>query len=760
MDGQDELAGLISGSEIQIELRHRRKSFLEKTIMHIEQTEFVQQDWQVTRRNKKTLRIRKPKPIGQQLEDDVWVLCALMGFDVMNGGYQFKLPISDAGSEVPPKQIDVFAVDSETALVVECKASEVEKGRSLQKDLNETRALQDNIRSTIHNYFEGRPRVCFIYATRNIRWSRPDLERAKAHHISIIRYQQLEYYRRLSEIIGKASRHQLQADLLQGSPVQGLRTSVPALKGTFGKRIFYQFAIEPEKLLKLAYVSHRTKIDPDAVGTYQRLLKKKRLSDIAAHINETGGVFPTNVVVNFRQNKGLRFDAAGPSGEDPTVLGILQLPNTYKSAWVIDGQHRLYGFSLSDWGGKGKIPVLAFENLEPSEELGMFVEINSKQVKVPRSLLVELEPELPRLDDSDEQSLLRMYSQLAIDLSESDTSPLWDRVASAWDSEAANRPITLPQLRVAISGSQLLGQMRGDAFAPGFLYRDNWGVTRERAKAVIEKFLSLFSEGASEHWEKDRNAGGFLCTNLGIAALLRLFNAAFTHVSQNQENFDHHKLSTDALVGVVADLMSPVINWFNNATDSDMDRFRGHFGGGAPRAYAFSLMEIVHNQHSPFSPPGLEQHTQEFSAESVNKALEYVTAIEDAIREVTIVVLEQKYGSDVENWWRVGVPLSVRTKAAQKAEADEEGGIPHQFLDLVDYKTIAEVSKNWLDFDRKWTLDPNARSKSDKLAWMDRLNRIRRRVSHSGRRSVSQDDIEFLEEVWVHVETQREAVKS
>ena len=157
-------------------------------------------------------------------------------------------------------------------------------------------------------------------------------------------------------------------------------------------------------MLKLAYISHRAKIDSSAIGTYQRLLKKKRLRDISEHINETGGVFPTNVVVNFRNSRGLRFDPSGPSGDDPTVLGTLHLPNRYKCAWVIDGQHRLYGFSLSDWADRGRIPVLAFENLTPTEEIRMFVEINSKQVKVPRSLLVELEPEMNVSDDRPERA--------------------------------------------------------------------------------------------------------------------------------------------------------------------------------------------------------------------------------------------------------------------------------------------------------------------------------------------------------------------
>ena len=408
------------------------KSSLEKTVPMEQETTYLGEGWEVVRRNRRTVRFRKAKPEDQRLEDDVWTLLALMGFSEMSSGRQFRIPINNSNSGIPPKQIDVLAIDGDTALVVECKASEVLRRRSLQKDLSETRVLQDGIRSTIHSLFPERPRICFVYATRNIRWSKQDQDRAREFHISILRDRQLDYYRRLISIIGPSARHQLQAELLEGSPVQGLRATVPALRGKFGDKTFYQFAIEPERLLKLAFISHRAKIDSSAIGTYQRLLKKKRLRDISEHINETGGVFPTNVVVNFRNSRGLRFDPSGPSADDPTILGTLHLPNRYKCAWVIDGQHRLYGFSLSDWADRGRIPVLAFENLAPSEEIRMFVEINSKQVKVPRSLLVELEPEMRQSDDHPEQRLKTLHSQLAVDLSESDGSPIWGLVSSEW----------------------------------------------------------------------------------------------------------------------------------------------------------------------------------------------------------------------------------------------------------------------------------------------------------------------------------------
>lgn len=742
---------------IRKELRQRRRTFLEKSVSLEDELAHTDKGWEVAKRNKKTLRVRKPKPIDRQLEDDVWALFALMGFDDMSQGYDFKVPISDSRAGVPPKQIDVMAVDEETAVVVECKASETMRSRSLQKDLNETRGLQDAIRTAIHNHYEDRRRVCFLYVTRNIRWSRQDRERAKANQIAVIRDRQVDYYRRLVDIIGPAARHQLQADLLQGSPVPGLRTAVPALRGTFGNKPFYQFAIEPARLLKLAYVSHRTKIDAEAIGTYQRLLRKKRLKDIASHIDETGGIFPTNIVVNFRHSRGLRFDPAGPSTDDPTVLGTLHLPNTYKCAWIIDGQHRLYGFSLSEWTSKGRVPVLAFENLKPEEEVKMFVEINNKQVKVPRALLVELEPELQLTSSRPEQELRRLHSQLAVDLSESDDSPLWGRVASEWDTDTTNKPVTLPQLANAVEGSQLVGTVRSGVLYPGYLYSRDSQFTRDRVRLTIEKYLSLFSEGANEHWMKDSKAGGFLCTNLGISALLRVFRTILEYQRTGRDNLDFDKLSPDAIVGSVDMYVEPIIHWFNNQIDSDLATFKGRYGGGAPRMYSFALMEIVHRAIPQFDPPGLAEYIQEHSTETISYAQQSITEIEDAIRAITIAILRGRYGE--ESWWREGVPQDVRGQAAQRSELNVERGEPHQFLDLLDYKKIAEQPKHWREFENYWTIDRTLRSKSDKLDWMDRLSTIRNRAFHSGRRYVTNEEITFLEETWAHVGHERDKLK-
>ena len=76
-----------------------------------------------------------------------------------------------------------------------------------------------------------------------------------------------------------------------------------------------------------------------------------------------------------------------------SATGILSLPGQYGSAWVIDGQHRLYGYAHANRSGeydRSVVTVLAYENLPIREEIKLFVDINTEQVKVSRNLVNEI----------------------------------------------------------------------------------------------------------------------------------------------------------------------------------------------------------------------------------------------------------------------------------------------------------------------------------------------------------------------------------
>ena len=719
----------------------------------------MSEGWELVRRYQNSVRLRREKPYDEKLEDEVWRLFAGMRFEFLNANRQFKVPIDSTASGIPPKQIDVFAADGETAIVVECKAASSLRSRSLQKDLNETRGLQDAIRQTINTKLPGsRRRVIFVYATRNIDWSEPDRARAQKHQIAILRDSLLDYYTKLIGILGPAARYQLLGDLLDGSTISGLNEKVSAVRGKFGSNRFYQFTIEPEKLLKLVYVSHRGSSDDDPIGTYQRLLSRKRLKDIAEHIEKhNGGIFPTNVVLNLRARR-IRFDASHPSDDDEPVVGTLYLPNKYRSAFLIDGQHRLYGFARTEFASKGKIPVLAFENLQRSEEVNMFVDINSKQVRVPKRLLVALEPEILDPNAGPRDRLRQLNSRVAANVVTRRSSPLYDLVAGEWGPDSSKRPITRPTLRDSVRDSQIVGRIAGGVFDPGLLYSTNDDVAVDRCTQFVESFLNEFAQGCSEHWNRRKGPGGFLCTNNGITALLRYIGEALTYELDRRNVKQPWRLSPKELLDGIKYLGEPIIEYFKTADeDTVMREFRQRdYGSSGYRNSAMRVMTLVNKQYPNFEPEGLKEFLAQSKEGNIELAQKLVSGIENGIRDVTFIILDNGYESGVDEWWRPAVPQSIRQSAAQRAEVSDEPGEAHEFLYLLDYKHIAE--NNWQHFDHVWAHSASERGKKAQLGWFDALNPIRNRLSHSGRQYITEEELEWLQALESHIDTVRQHI--
>ena len=67
----------------------------------------------------------------------------------------------------------------------------------------------------------------------------------------------------------------------------------------------------------------------------------------------------------------MRFDVKDKDGKE--AWGTLHLPPNYASAWIIDGQHRLYGYAYARGTGFNQdatvLPVLAYENLPVNKEI-------------------------------------------------------------------------------------------------------------------------------------------------------------------------------------------------------------------------------------------------------------------------------------------------------------------------------------------------------------------------------------------------------
>jgi DNA sulfur modification protein DndB len=130
-----ELIGKLVGQKDILKLLKQRKSDeITENVDPSEVDRYISEGWKLSKEFKNSIRMSKPKNSDLALEDEVWSLFALMGYKFLNRDRNFNLPY-DKNNPTQTKQIDVFAKDDETILIVECKSSETNKRGDFQKEL-------------------------------------------------------------------------------------------------------------------------------------------------------------------------------------------------------------------------------------------------------------------------------------------------------------------------------------------------------------------------------------------------------------------------------------------------------------------------------------------------------------------------------------------------------------------------------------------------------------------------------------------------
>ena len=355
--------------------------------------EEISAGWEVFKKGKNSVRLKKNKNLAVTLEDRFWTLLFKLDFGYLSAEGGGKLLLNPTDDNTTYNQIDVFGIDDELALMIECKSSESFNRRpQFQAELAKLAEMKERAGRAVNEQWpaQHKRQLVQLFFLQNINISDTDRERAKLLNIFLFDEQDLDYYEKLVTHIGPAAKYQLFADMLPGRSVSGLKIRVPCVRAKMGGYDCYTFPISPEYLLKISYVSHRSKGKASDVHTYQRMVAKSRLKKIREYISDKG-VFPTNIVVNL-DKECLTFERSEQinSSEEQEMsgtLGWLNIKPTYKSAWIIDGQHRLFAYSGHDRAKNSHLSVLAFEGIPPSVQAQLFVDINAKQKSVKASLL-------------------------------------------------------------------------------------------------------------------------------------------------------------------------------------------------------------------------------------------------------------------------------------------------------------------------------------------------------------------------------------
>ena len=744
--------------ELASEYRRRKSAYRFKSSHTADVSGEIKKGWIVQRAGKRATRLKKLKSHDKRLEDRVWCLLYSMGYRTISGE-NFNIAFKREDSSTGRKQVDVYAEDSETALVIECK-SKVERGRrSLQKDIQETISLKKYFRNAINKRFDYKPKIIWMYVTKNIIWSEPDIERAQSGKINVVSENELQYFEIFIKHMGPAGKYQVLGEFLKNQKITGLSdVRLPAIRGKIGGEVFYSFVTTPRRLLKISYINHQALNHPDGHPAYQRMISSRRIKEIGSFI-EKGGFFPTNILVNLIKKP--RFDLiSNAENRDPHIkFGWLTLPSTYKSAWIIDGQHRLYGFShLKDDFLDQSLFVLAFEKMDIEKEADLFITINHKQKSVPKSLLVSLLADI-RMGDSDPSiALSALGSAVVRKLNTDITSPLVRRFALPDVPPEPNQNLTMSEAVNGLRRSSLIGKVVGRTLVPGSLSGSFDVDTVDRASKVLKNYFEALRMADPKRWEAGRDA--YIATNPSFRAHLNIV-AEITSYLTHKRSLDFDLMNEEEFSSCVIDFAEPIFSFIGEASDDEIRRlFSRKFGEGGVKEYTYRLMEILAKEHDDFGPVDFRQWMEQSASEKVDEINKFLMKLSEQLTDYVIDTLKKVHGthrlpSDEPAYWEIGVESErIRRNAFEAQQRDKtRRSRKEAYLNVVDLAEIVKQTNNWAHFEHVFrNPKPNDR-KGQKyyLGWVTKFSELRNIAAHKNRlRTYTDEDLEFVE--WLRTE--------
>lgn len=744
--------GLISGLKIKRAITARNRTYLTESINKKLVDDYVKEGWKIDVEFKTKTRLKKDKTIDVLFEDYVWAIMARLGFEEMNADRNFHLPYSDG--QMTSKQIDVFAVDSEAILIIECKATSTIKRSNFKNDIEAIGGRKEGIIKTIKKlYPHAKHKIKFVLATKNYYLSAPDEERLK--HFDIIHFgdEMLDYYNELTKHLGHSARYQLLGNLFHGQTIPEMENKIPAIEGRMGGHVYYSFSIEPSKLLKIGYVLHRNKANKKLMPTYQRLIKRSRLKSVKEFVSD-GGFFPNSIIINLESKRKLKFEpASGKSDSVHSRIGILHLPKKYRSAFVIDGQHRLYGYTDSQYAESNTIPVVAFQNLDRNDQVRIFMQINENQKSVPKNLRNTLNANLLWDSDNYHEQIKALKLQIAQDLGEEKDSPLFDKVIIGENKKSKTRCITIDSIKTGLDRTNFFGSFtKNEIKSIGTFYSGS----NDNTYAILLPFLKttfhFFAESLPEEWDKGDDEYGCLTINAGINSLIRLFSDIVDHLIK-EKDINVRTIKSEELNELIIYYLDPVIHFYKELKFEDREDLRKSYGIAGRTRYWRLLQNQIKKMRGDFDPPGLEEYLTKEAKEYNEESFKIIRDLEIYFKEDFRSKLTEKFG---KSWFKKGVPQKVYEKAGTLAlaknreiENESEEKQPWDCLNIIDYRSIATYGKNWSEiFEIYYTRSGEEKisgGKDAKTKWMQKLERIRNENFHSY--SVTEEEFSFLSEL-------------
>ena len=680
-----------SPADLKKTATQRKRDYQQTSVSKGRVAELIPEGWGIWREGKSRTRLRKPKSLDERFEDRVWHLFYNLKFDAMNKDRKFKLDLGTYS-----KQIDVFAKDPHNVFVIECKGSNEDGPINAKSALEEFNGKREDIQKASQAQFgrnSGRLNIVIALSSQE---KRPvDEEYARDKNIFLWSAKEIQYIEELIEQVGPVAKYQLYSIIFADKKQKSLGMKCPALKGKIASRTFYTFLISAKQLLKYSYVHHRKLTGiVETSQVYQRMLRRKKLRDIARFIDGEDGYFANSIIVNFR--KPPRWDLV--KSESDSAMGFLHMPEYYGSAWIIDGQHRLYGAAQAQTDVM--LPVLAFECMEEMEQANLFVEINEKQTSVQANLLWDLYSDIYRDSSDEKQKFLYEVTETAKELNA--INPLKGYVEIPSAILPSTVKLTLTTVCDAIRRCTICWDYLRDITDPS--------KAAENAARLISAYFDVLKSLWPEDWQQGNN--GVILTNNGFGVFMLLFRDIIRDISNKAPNpkqvvplLRSHK-TNDFKELLTQRYMTPAIEYLKK--DSKLQNDIKTKTGRGPQDTEAGILELQ-----------IQEFVQGFWSPLVDRSPQIVTAgpppmvstvenkalyAEKVLRSFVLENLKRVYGNT--QWWKQGLPGDIKKEADERWSADIKRKPYLQsrkatnedkfvFLDLGRMMNIIIYGQNW-----------------------------------------------------------------
>ncbi len=736
---------------LKIKFRAKNTEFDTISVPHNEVADYEKKGFSIVRSSVRKTTMSRKKDHGVQFEDDVWCMFYKLGFRIMNSDE--NLVVQWGPNKEDTQQLDVVAVGDDAIFVVECKAALSSVSHSFKTELNKMEQYMSGIAESLRQIYGNEKRVKFLFATRNYRVNDEDTARMTNAGIFHLNDNSYNYISNLIKSYKESVIYQFYGLMFKDELINTEEIKIPVLRGKMGARNYYIFSIEPSTLLKIGFVLHRTRVNDSMAPTYQRLLVPSRLKGITKFI-DGGGYFPNSIIINFgaaNDNLKVKFTPIKAETDSQSEFGFLRIPNAYGIAYIIDGQHRVYGYAQSQHKEDSTIPVVAFEDMESEEQLKIFMEINENQKAVSPSLRLDLEEDLYWKSSRLDSRMKALRSSVIKSLAANSNNVLYNRISVGEDpSLLAFKPFDTALGRSGLIPKATSTQWTGDTDI--CIYNTN-ETDIDKAMRDSRKRITQFIDGGyniadaimTEEVKQD-----YLFSNRATFAFIALLGSLHTYLIKI--NTINPQSSIPERIAAIEPYIKHLAYSLNELSDEENRTIKGVLGQGADTFWLRSYQNIINKKFSEYAPEELLEWKETQDQSLQQEGAERKADIKKQLRVLLFDRLEMVYGSK----WMNNIAILRNTVEGRiiKEYGDNDDFDMSEYdwkdyLEISEYREVIDKNFSYHEFEEVFAINIGLafKSKKDKLGWMSLISEPKGKKSSALTRS----DLNRLELINTHL---------